>query len=191
MITGVSLLGFFMPSGAGEKVSLGITSLLSTTVFLMLVANQMPPTSDALPLLGIYYVATIFIVSLATALTVLTLNIHHHGHSGKPVPILVQKIAFGYIAKVLFMNTGYYHSINEHVEYFYNKEHGRKDSLEERAHLMWLSKKAEYQTPVNRLSKKTSEPSSFLSQAKEHDVSRDIFNISSSFKGYHKARFFH
>jgi nicotinic acetylcholine receptor len=66
MITGISLLGFFMPSGAGEKVSLGITSLLSTTVFLMLVAEGMPPTSDALPLLGIYYGSTIFIVSLAT-----------------------------------------------------------------------------------------------------------------------------
>jgi hypothetical protein len=44
MITGIALLGFYMPSGAGEKVSLGITSLLSTTVFLMLVAEGMPPT---------------------------------------------------------------------------------------------------------------------------------------------------
>lgn len=87
MISGIALLGFYMPSGAGEKVSLGecgllcnmfmspgITSLLSTTVFLMLVAEGMPPTSDALPLLGIYYGTTIFIVSLATAMTVLTVS---------------------------------------------------------------------------------------------------------------------
>lgn len=116
LISGIALLGFYMPSDSGEKVtlgkfiknkskksvnhnkkalsdlkcffsyiqSLGITSLLSTTVFLMLVAEGMPPTSEALPLigkstwvatfLGIYYGVTIFIVSLATAMTVLTVN---------------------------------------------------------------------------------------------------------------------
>lgn len=168
-----------MPSGAGEKVSLGITSLLSTTVFLMLVSGQMPPTSEALPLLGIYYGATIFIVSLATAMTVFTLNIHHHGHNGKPVPIIVQRIAFGYIAKVLFMDTGYYHSINEHVEYFYTKEHGRQDSVDDQRHLAWLGKKFEYSNTIsentspnlNRLSQRTSAPTVCSPLVKEHNVS--------------------
>ncbi|VDP15380.1 unnamed protein product [Heligmosomoides polygyrus] len=72
LISGIALLGFYMPSDSGEKVTLGtvcltftqrkrgnpkcvlpgITSLLSTTVFLMLVAEGMPPTSEALPLIG-------------------------------------------------------------------------------------------------------------------------------------------
>lgn len=52
LITGVALLGFYMPSESGEKVTLGITTLLSMTVFLMLVAESMPPTSDTLPLIG-------------------------------------------------------------------------------------------------------------------------------------------
>lgn len=109
-------------------------------------------------------------------MTVLTLNIHHHGNSGKQVPILVQRIAFGYIAKFLFMNTGYYHSINEHVEYFYTKEHGRKDSLEERRHLAWLAKKYDGSgtnvTPtLNRLSQRTSAPTVCSPFIKEHNVS--------------------
>lgn len=41
----------------------------------MLVADSMPPTSDALPLIGLYYGVTIFIVSLATALTVFTVSL--------------------------------------------------------------------------------------------------------------------
>jgi len=41
-----------MSSDSGEKVTLGITSLLSTTVFLMLVSEHLPPTADALPLIG-------------------------------------------------------------------------------------------------------------------------------------------
>uniref|UniRef100_A0A1I8B8W7 Neur_chan_memb domain-containing protein n=1 Tax=Meloidogyne hapla TaxID=6305 RepID=A0A1I8B8W7_MELHA len=40
-----------MSSDSGEKVTLGITSLLSTTVFLMLVSEHLPPTADALPLI--------------------------------------------------------------------------------------------------------------------------------------------
>ena len=48
----VSCAGFYMPSDSGEKVTMGITTLLSMTVFLMLVAENMPPTSDVLPLIG-------------------------------------------------------------------------------------------------------------------------------------------
>jgi hypothetical protein len=51
MMAMVSLLGFYMPCDSGEKVTLGITTLLSMTVFLMLVAESMPP-SETLPLIG-------------------------------------------------------------------------------------------------------------------------------------------
>ncbi len=52
LITLVALLGFYIPSDSGEKVTMGITTLLSMTVFLMLVAESMPPNSDVLPLIG-------------------------------------------------------------------------------------------------------------------------------------------
>lgn len=52
LITLVALLGFYMPSDSGEKISMGITTLLSMTVFLMIVAESMPPTSDVVPLIG-------------------------------------------------------------------------------------------------------------------------------------------
>jgi hypothetical protein len=52
LITGVALLSFYMPSDSGEKVTLGITTLLSMTVFLMVIGESMPPTSEKLPLIG-------------------------------------------------------------------------------------------------------------------------------------------
>ncbi|KAE9417630.1 hypothetical protein Angca_002396, partial [Angiostrongylus cantonensis] len=119
LISGIALLGFYMPSDSGEKVTLGITSLLSTTVFLMLVAEGMPPTSEALPLIGIYYIVTIFLVSLATAMTVFTLNIHHQGVHGCAVPPILQKIVFRYLARVLFVRIDPYHSIIHHVRHLY------------------------------------------------------------------------
>jgi hypothetical protein len=61
----------------------------------------MPPTSEQLPLLGIYYAITIGIVSLSTAMTVLTLNIDNRGLRGQELPKLVKKIFFKYIARIL------------------------------------------------------------------------------------------
>ena len=52
LITLVALLGFYIPSDSGEKVTMGITTLLSMTVFMMLVTENMPPTSNVLPLIG-------------------------------------------------------------------------------------------------------------------------------------------
>ena len=48
----LSLLAFCLPSDAGEKVTLGITVLLSYSVFMLLVAENMPQTSEFVPLIG-------------------------------------------------------------------------------------------------------------------------------------------
>ncbi|EYC06625.1 hypothetical protein Y032_0074g806 [Ancylostoma ceylanicum] len=133
LISGIALLGFYMPSDSGEKVTLGITSLLSTTVFLMLVAEGMPPTSEALPLIGIYYGVTIFLVSLATAMTVLTLNVHHQGVHGCDVPPILQVIAFRFLARVLFVRIDPYHSITRHVRWLYQRDNPeQKEYLKQR-----------------------------------------------------------
>ncbi len=53
LITIVGFLGFVIPPDSGEKVSMGVTTLLSMTVFLQVVADSMPPNSDNVPLIGI------------------------------------------------------------------------------------------------------------------------------------------
>jgi hypothetical protein len=50
---------------------------------------------------GLYYGITIVIVSLATAMTVLTLNIHHKGEEGVPVPRYIKLVCFGFFARLL------------------------------------------------------------------------------------------
>ena len=39
-----ALLVFYVPSESGEKVTLGISALLSMTVFLMTIRESLPPT---------------------------------------------------------------------------------------------------------------------------------------------------
>ncbi len=54
MLSVLQLMVFRVPSAAGEKVSLSITLLLSFTVFLLMVSDNMPQTSTSVPLLGEY-----------------------------------------------------------------------------------------------------------------------------------------
>jgi len=52
-------------------------------------------------IVGLYYGITIAIVSLATAMTAFTLNIHHKGVNGQCVPRFVRIICFNVLAKLL------------------------------------------------------------------------------------------
>ena len=50
----IAFLGFFLPVESGEKVNLETTILLALVVFLLMVGETMPPTPDAIPVLGKY-----------------------------------------------------------------------------------------------------------------------------------------
>lgn len=46
------VLVFCLPPESGEKVSLGVTVLLAMTVYQLLIAETIPPTSEVIPLIG-------------------------------------------------------------------------------------------------------------------------------------------
>jgi nicotinic acetylcholine receptor len=46
------VLVFLLPPNSGEKIGLGITVLLSFSVFELAIAERMPETSDSMPLIG-------------------------------------------------------------------------------------------------------------------------------------------
>ena len=52
LITFCGLLVFLLPPNSGEKVSLIVTIVLASTVFLLIVADAVPPQSYVVPLLG-------------------------------------------------------------------------------------------------------------------------------------------
>ena len=52
MLSGVLLMIFLLPADSGEKVSLGMSILVAISVFLLLVAGNVPDTSDAIPIIG-------------------------------------------------------------------------------------------------------------------------------------------
>ncbi|KAJ0056734.1 hypothetical protein NL108_013281, partial [Boleophthalmus pectinirostris] len=86
LISTLALLVFLLPADSGEKISLGITVLLSLTVFMLLVAEIMPATSDSVPLIAQYFATTMVIVGLSVIATVLVLQYHHHDPNGSKMP---------------------------------------------------------------------------------------------------------
>ncbi|EZA61858.1 Acetylcholine receptor subunit alpha-like protein [Ooceraea biroi] len=72
----LSVLVFYLPSDSGEKVSLSISILLSLTVFFLLLAEIIPPTSLTVPLLGKYLLFTMVLVTLSVVVTIAVLNVN-------------------------------------------------------------------------------------------------------------------
>lgn len=56
IITLVSITGFFTPASTAddrtEKINLGITTLLAMSILMLMISDQMPTTSDFIPLIG-------------------------------------------------------------------------------------------------------------------------------------------
>lgn len=100
LIATLTLIKFYLPPESGEKVGLGITVLLAMTVFLLLVAETLPSTSDNIPLLGQYFVVTMFVTAISLVATCLILNFFHRNPATSPMPRWVKVIILGYMARV-------------------------------------------------------------------------------------------
>ena len=103
LVTMVAMFGFCVPPESGERVSLGVTVLLSLTVFLLIVTDEMPPMMD-IPLIGIYYFGVTIMVTLSTSLSVFTLSLYHSAYyRAEEVPNWMQTLLLRTIAPLLNM----------------------------------------------------------------------------------------
>ncbi|XP_077446502.1 neuronal acetylcholine receptor subunit alpha-7-like [Stigmatopora argus] len=103
LLSSMTLLIFVLPADSGEKISLGITVLLSLTVFMLLVAEIMPATSDSVPLIGQYFASIMVIVGMSVIATVVVLQYHHHDPNGGNMPKWVKLVLLQWVAWFLRM----------------------------------------------------------------------------------------
>ncbi|CAM4961520.1 unnamed protein product [Rotaria socialis] len=101
MLSGLTCLTFYLPAESGEKVSLGLTVLLSFSVFMLVIAESMPATSEFIPLIGIYFTFVMSLTSVSVLLAVVLLNVHLYGSALKPVPRRLRHILFFRVAPFL------------------------------------------------------------------------------------------
>ena len=83
LITSIALLGMFTPSSKShdrtEKCSLGLTSLLTIAVILLMVADMVPKSdTQTFPLLGKFCIYEIVLNAVATFVAVVIMCLHSH-----------------------------------------------------------------------------------------------------------------
>ncbi|XP_074613185.1 neuronal acetylcholine receptor subunit alpha-10-like [Acropora palmata] len=100
IITAMVLVGFFLPPESGERMQLGITVLLAMIVFLQLVYQNLPSTSNSAPLLGKFYIITMLLISLSLAATCLVLNYWYGRHGDGEMPMWVRLIILDCLGRV-------------------------------------------------------------------------------------------
>ncbi|XP_061574386.1 neuronal acetylcholine receptor subunit alpha-7-like [Cololabis saira] len=103
LLSSMTLLVFVLPANSGEKISLGITVLLSLTVFMLMVAEIMPATSDSVPLIGQYFASTMVIVGMSVVATVIVLQFHHHSPIDGRIPRWVNLVLLQWVPWFLRM----------------------------------------------------------------------------------------
>ncbi|XP_046678228.1 acetylcholine receptor subunit beta-like 2 isoform X2 [Homalodisca vitripennis] len=119
-ITFLTVLVFYLPSDSGEKVTLCSSILVSLTVFFLLLAEIIPPTSLAVPLLGKYLLFTMILVTLSICVTVCVLNVHFRSPSTHKMSPWVKKVFLHVMPRILMMRRPPYSLRDNYDESFYD-----------------------------------------------------------------------
>lgn len=105
LIALLAFFSFYIPVECGERISFVITVLLSMTVFLLLVAESIPPTSEAIPVIGMYYTSSIIEVALALVATGISLKVYYSYLYGKGLSPRLRRFLFDRLAPLLYVDT--------------------------------------------------------------------------------------
>ncbi|XP_012934701.1 nicotinic acetylcholine receptor alpha 1 subunit isoform X1 [Aplysia californica] len=102
-ISFLTVLVFYLPSDSGEKITLCISILLSLTVFFLLLAEIIPPTSIVVPLIGKYLLFTMILVTLSIIVTVIVLNVHFRSPATHSMSPWVRRVFLSILPRLLVM----------------------------------------------------------------------------------------
>lgn len=103
LISFLSVLTFYLPADAQEKVTLCISILLALVVFLLLVSKSLPPTSVTMPLISKYLFFT-FIMNIVTVIvSVAIININFRSPRTYKMPRWIRVIFLNWLPIVMFM----------------------------------------------------------------------------------------
>lgn len=113
VIVGLTILSFYLPPDSGERLSLVITNLLAMTVFMLLVAEIIPPTSDAVSIISTFYSCCLFEVGVALIGTCVVLKYHFNNPAIHKMPDWLRFIVLRCLGKIFHKKLRNYENLLE------------------------------------------------------------------------------
>uniref|UniRef100_H3AXG3 5-hydroxytryptamine receptor 3A n=1 Tax=Latimeria chalumnae TaxID=7897 RepID=H3AXG3_LATCH len=98
----IDTMSFYLPPHSTDRASFKMTLLLGYTVFLLIMNDLLPSTTNGTPLIGIYFSVCLALMVISLLETVIITNIlHHNSVQHSRTPGWVKKLVLKYIAKII------------------------------------------------------------------------------------------
>jgi len=94
----LTMLSFLLPAESGERISLAITLLLAMTVFMLVVAEIIPPTSEAIPLVAAFFSAAMVEMVLMIIVLCYVMKIYHKAPNDPPMPLWMRRLVLEWLS---------------------------------------------------------------------------------------------
>ncbi|ELT91068.1 hypothetical protein CAPTEDRAFT_159244 [Capitella teleta] len=104
MLSVLTLLTFWLPPTSGEKIGLGLSVFLAFSMFMLLIAEEVPATSESVPLIGVYLTTVMTLTSTSVIMAVMVINLYNRGGKTTHPPVWIQKLVLDGLARVFCMN---------------------------------------------------------------------------------------
>ncbi|KRX40896.1 Cullin-3 [Trichinella murrelli] len=142
LISLMTLLGFILPVESGEKLTLEITILLSVCVFLTMVSQMTPSTSEAVSLIGVFFSSHMIVVSASVVFNVIVLNLHYRTQDTHRMGVWTRKVLLDWFPRLLLMrrplksNSNIHNDIRNDLEPLLNRKETSIQRTNDICHLL-------------------------------------------------------
>ncbi|CAF3717859.1 unnamed protein product [Rotaria sordida] len=121
LINCMTIFGFLLSPDSGEKLTLrelelddkkfvlihskssDITTLLTIVMFSLLLAEILPPSSNAIPIITAYFICVMIISAVSVVASILILSLHFRNSKNHTMSLWVRKYICNYLAWLLLM----------------------------------------------------------------------------------------
>ncbi|KAM9454112.1 5-hydroxytryptamine receptor 3A-like [Clarias gariepinus] len=100
----LDLFSFFLTPENSERSAFKITLILGYIVFLLIINDLLPTSSETTPLISVFFSISLALMVISLLVTMFIVNLHNNGHLSPKAPRWLHVLILDYLARLLFMS---------------------------------------------------------------------------------------